>query len=96
MIFKQFFSNVVSTHLWNTPRATFTNRGCKGIPFIVGERGIAWGVLYGCVVILLDLQAQAVFFLSFFEKTPFLKQTKGDWTFFVSRNGLYLDVPGSW
>ena len=34
-------SKVVSTHLWNTPRATFTNRLCVGIPFIVGERGIA-------------------------------------------------------
>ena len=39
-------SKVVSTHLWNTPRATFTNRLCFGIPFILGERGIAWGVRY--------------------------------------------------
>ena len=35
-------AKVVSTHLWNTPRY-------KGIPFIIGERGIAWGVLWGCV-----------------------------------------------
>ena len=30
--------------------------GCKGIPFILGERGIAeQGVLYGCVAIFLDI-----------------------------------------
>ncbi len=32
-------SKVVSTHLWNTPRATFTNRLFHGIPFIVGIAG---------------------------------------------------------
>ncbi len=40
-------SKVVSTHLWNTPRATFTLGAIKaGIPAIVGERGIARGVRY--------------------------------------------------
>ena len=47
-------SKVVSTHLWKTPRATFTNRLQVGIPFIVGERGIARGVFGTCTVIFLD------------------------------------------
>ncbi len=29
--------------------------GYKGIPFIIGERGISWGVLWGCVAIFLDI-----------------------------------------
>ena len=33
---KQQTSQVVSPHLWNAPRATFTNRLWAGIPFIVG------------------------------------------------------------
>ena len=33
---------VVSTHLWNTPRATFTKRHPRGISFIIG-----WGGLPG-------------------------------------------------
>ena len=40
-------SKVVSPHLWNTPRATFTNRRFSEIPFIVGERGIALGGALG-------------------------------------------------
>ena len=50
-----FSSKVVSTHLWNTPRATFTNRLFIGIPFIIGGNagglpfpGVrALGVCYG-------------------------------------------------
>ena len=34
-------SLVVSTPLWNTPQTTFTTGLFEGIPFIVGERGIA-------------------------------------------------------
>ena len=50
-------SKVVSTHLWNTPIKTFTNRQKKGISFIAGERGYCrLGIhLYGCVVIFLEL-----------------------------------------
>ena len=40
-------SKVVSTHLWNTPRATFTNGLCFGIPFIVG---VAGGLPNGCAI----------------------------------------------
>ena len=44
----QLMSKVVSTHLWNilehTPKPLPT--GYKGIPFIIGEEGIARGVRY--------------------------------------------------
>ena len=33
-----------TTELEHTPEKTFTNRLCFGIPFIVGDRGIVWGV----------------------------------------------------
>ena len=47
----QRFSKVVSTHLWNTPPKPLPT--CyKGIPFIVGEQGIAWGVRYRGVLYL--------------------------------------------
>ena len=43
----------LSTHLWNTPRATFTNRVFHGIPFIVDEQGdgTLGCAISGCVVI---------------------------------------------
>ena len=44
-----FYSKVVSPHLRNTPLNLYQQaiKGFLVIPFIVGERGIAWGVLEG-------------------------------------------------
>ena len=47
-------SKVVSTHQTGTHPGQPLPTGYKGIPFIIGERGIAWGVLWGCVAIFLD------------------------------------------
>ena len=46
-------SKVVSPHLWNTPRATFTNRRFSGIPFIIGERGdcLGWCSRVCCIFV---------------------------------------------
>ena len=44
-------SKVVSTHLWNTPRATFYQQAVKGNLSQLG-RGIAWGVRYRGVLYL--------------------------------------------
>ena len=46
-IIEPLHSKVVSTYLWNTPRATFANMPFKGIPFIVGGFG---GLPNGCAI----------------------------------------------
>ena len=45
-------SKVVSTHLWNTPLNLY-QQAIKGFLSLLA-RGIAWGVLFGSVVIFLD------------------------------------------
>ena len=45
-------SKVVSTHLWNTPLNLY-QQAIKGFLSKLA-RGIAWGVLWGCVAIFLD------------------------------------------
>ena len=47
-------SKVVSTHRTGTHPEQPLPTGYKGIPFIIGDRGIAWGVPWGCVAIFLD------------------------------------------
>ncbi len=46
-------SKVVSTHLWNTPLNLYQQAIIKGFLSLLA-RGIAWGVLWGCVAIFLD------------------------------------------
>ena len=46
------WSKVVSTHLWNTPLYQQAMRGF--LSWLT--RGFAWGVLYGCVVIFLEMR----------------------------------------
>ena len=48
----EHLSKVVSTHLWNTPLNLY-QQAMKGFLSLLA-RGIAWGVLYGCVVICLE------------------------------------------
>ena len=48
-----YYSKVVSTHLWNRP-LNLSQQAVKGILSRLG-RGIAWGVLQGCVVTVLEL-----------------------------------------
>ena len=55
-------SKVVSTHRTGTHPEQPLPIGCKGNPFIVGARGIAWGVLQGCVVSFLDSLFRVFFF----------------------------------
>ena len=53
---------VVSTHRTGPHPEQPLPISCKGNPFIVGARGIAWGVLQGCVVSFLDSLFRVLFF----------------------------------
>ena len=50
-------SKVVSTHVWNTP--INLQQAMKGFLSLLA-RGIAWGVLYGRVVICLESQIDTI------------------------------------
>ena len=60
---KYLYSKVVSIHLWNTPRATFTRRHRRGISFIIGEsRGLSNGcAISGCVETTFDIPIPSMY-----------------------------------